>query len=601
MVKYIDMNKFTKVTLLISIYLIACSCSMVPKKINQRVNLDTYLLRAEIAREEQRYYESAEYYLNATLISDDPEIAAYTTELLRELNLYEMGLSSAQKWQLLTPNDPQVYQYLGFFKLFLGEKDRAIEDFIKLIERAEKVDETYVMIIDLLISELTEDEWISQINLLGQKINPASAGYYYGLARLAIQNSQLDLADEYFEKISALKPEWVEIKLLHAKTLFYNQQEEKALSITESLYFQYYDPEIKLEHIKLLITALKNEEADSLLSQIISEYPNFHEARRTLALFKLSLEDYDASRESFIILRSLNNYKEESNYFLARIAENRENILEAMRFYSRVTSGQYAVESQFRVADILLEMLNDTDGAITHLSEFGASNPSYTNEMLKKKINILFLISNYEEAFSEISHALSLDSNSKKLKLLHIDLYLAVSQEHIKNKKYDDAEKTLNEGLETYNEDISLSYSLANLYQENGDYKKSYNAYEYLLNKNPNNPNILNATGYLLTNKLNDHKQALVYIEEALIAEPNNPAFLDSMGWVLFNLGDYEEALPYLEKAYSLLPDPEVSAHLVIAYWRNGFQEKALELLDRELIKNPENQDLEKIKNTILK
>ena len=97
-----------KLLIFASICFFAFSCTMVPKKINQRVDLDTYLLRAEIARKEENYYKSAEYYLNATLISDDPEIAAYTSELLRELNLHEMGLSSAEKWKALRPNEALI-------------------------------------------------------------------------------------------------------------------------------------------------------------------------------------------------------------------------------------------------------------------------------------------------------------------------------------------------------------------------------------------------------------------------------------------------------------------------------------------------------------
>ena len=38
-------------------------------------------------------------------------------------------------------------------------------------------------------------------------------------------------------------------------------------------------------------------------------------------------------------------------------------------------------------------------------------------------------------------------------------------------------------------------------------------------------------------------------IRKAVAAEPENAAYLDSMGWVLFKLGKYEEALPYLKKA----------------------------------------------------
>tara|TARA_B100001250_G_C19816794_1_gene798890 strand:- start:683 stop:2407 length:1725 start_codon:yes stop_codon:yes gene_type:complete len=574
---------------------------MVPNKINQRVDLDTYLLRAEIARKEEKYYESAEYYLNATLISDDPEIAAYTSQLLRELNLYKMGLSSAEKWKLLKPNDAQVYQYLGFFNLMLERKEQAIQDFKTFLSKTDRVDESLVMIIDLLISELNASEWKSDIKILSGQVNTNSAGYYYGLARIAIDNNDLYLADRNFEKISILKPDWAEMKILHAKTLFYSNEEKKALEISKKLYNDFNNPEIKLEHINLLIAALKNSEAENLLNKIIDQYPNFHEAKRSLALLNLSMDDLDSSRENFIILRSLPNYRSESNYFLGRIAEHEDIILSAIRLYSRVTSGTYVIESQSRVADLFYHNLNDLDGAITHLDDFASANQEYSIAMLNKKINILFLTKNYNRAFDEIAYFRELGIHNDDLKEIHIGLYLAISNEIIANGNLEEAKNILDEALEIYNDDLSLSYQLAIVYQEKNDYTKSIKLLEDLLNREPKNANILNAAGYLLTNKLNNHDKALIYIKEALAIEPNDPAIIDSMGWVLFNLGELEEALTYLEKAYNILPDPEISSHLILIYWEIGNYQEATDLLEKELKKNPQNKYLKEIKREIQK
>ena len=598
MVKY---RYMFKLLIFASICFFAFSCTMVPKKINQRVDLDTYLLRAEIARKEENYYKSAEYYLNATLISDDPEIAAYTSELLRELNLHEMGLSSAEKWKALRPNEAQVYQYLGFFNLMLDKKEQAIQDFKTFLAKTDRVDESLVMIIDLLISELNASEWKSDIKILSEQINTNSAGYYYGLARIAIYDNDLYLADRNFEKISILKPDWVEIKILHAKTLFYSNEEKKALEISTKLYNDFNSPEIKLEHINLLIAAVKNLEAERLLNKIIDQYPNFHQAKRSLALLNLSMDDLNSSKQNFTILRSLPDYRNESNYFLGRIAEYEDITLSAIRLYSRVTSGEYVIESQSRVADLFYYNLNDLDGAITHLDEFASANQEYSIAILNKKINILFLSKNYNQAFDEITYAIESDPYNNDLKKIHIGLYLSISNEYLANNNLEGVEHLLHEALELYNDDLSLSYQLAITYQENNDYISSIQLLEELLNRDPKNASILNAAGYLLTNKLNNHAQALIYIKEALAIEPNDPAIIDSMGWVLFNLGELEEALAYLEEAYNIFPDPEISSHLILTYWKIGNHEKAMDLLKKELIKHPQNKYLEEIKESIQK
>jgi uncharacterized protein HemY len=74
--------------------------------------------------------------------------------------------------------------------------------------------------------------------------------------------------------------------------------------------------------------------------------------------------------------------------------------------------------------------------------------------------------------------------------------------------------------------------------------------------------------------------------------DPDSAAIIDSMGWVLFRLGEYEAARDYLERAYRLMDDPEVIAHLVDVHWALGDQERALELLEQGLSEQPGNSHL---------
>ena len=66
-------------------------------------------------------------------------------------------------------------------------------------------------------------------------------------------------------------------------------------------------------------------------------------------------------------------------------------------------------------------------------------------------------------------------------------------------------------------------------------------------------------------------EQAEAMIKIAVEAEPENAAYLDSMGWVLFKLGRYGEALPYLEKAVKISTgtgDETLYDHLADVYDR---------------------------------
>ena len=87
----------------------------------------------------------------------------------------------------------------------------------------------------------------------------------------------------------------------------------------------------------------------------------------------------------------------------------------------------------------------------------------------------------------------------------------------------------------------------------------------------PDQPQILNYLGYSLVERGEKLDEALTMIERAVAAQPQNGAIVDSLGWVLFQLGQYEDAVVHLENAAALeAVDPVINDHLGDAYWAVG-------------------------------
>lgn len=87
----------------------------------------------------------------------------------------------------------------------------------------------------------------------------------------------------------------------------------------------------------------------------------------------------------------------------------------------------------------------------------------------------------------------------------------------------------------------------------------------------PDQPQILNYLGYSLVERGEKLEEALFMIEQAVAAQPQNGAIVDSLGWVLFQMGQYEDAVVHLENAAALeAVDPVVNDHLGDAYWAVG-------------------------------
>jgi tetratricopeptide (TPR) repeat protein len=302
----------------------------------------------------------------------------------------------------------------------------------------------------------------------------------------------------------------------------------------------------------------------------------------------------DAKRY-FNDLRGEPNYRSEAFYYLGRLAETEGDFLQATRSYARVTEGTHAVEAQLRTARILYAEQNDREGAVRHLSDFGAANPRFSTDMLVAQAQLLLQMEQPAEAMRVIEEALGGAPDDPALQAAHAQLYVAQAQEASQRGALDAAETFLDEGLKRYPENASLRYSLALLYEDQDRNRRALGVLEELAEDFPDDAAILNAYGYLLTDEFNRHEQARDYIERALALNPDSAAIIDSMGWVLYKLGDYIGARNYLERAYRLEQDPEIAAHLVDVRWQLGERDSALELLRRALDANPESRHLQEV------
>ena len=323
--------------------------------------------------------------------------------------------------------------------------------------------------------------------------------------------------------------------------------------------------------------------------------PGMPEATRALAFLAMTEQRIEDAKRYFNELRGTPNYRNESFYYLGRLAETERDFLQATRSYARVTEGTHAVEAQLRTARILATEQNDREGAVRHLRDFGTANPRFTTDMLVAQAQLLIQMDQPEEATRVLDEALASAPDDPELQAAHAQLYVFRVQSIIERGALDEAEALLGEGLARYPDNGSLRYSLALLYEDQNRNRKALDVLASLAKESPDDAAILNAYGYLLTDRFDRHKEAREYIERALAVNPDSAAIIDSMGWVLFKLGDYDAASDYLERAYRLEQDPEIAAHLVDVRWQLGERDSALELLRQSLQANPDSSHLKEV------
>ena len=71
------------------------------------------------------------------------------------------------------------------------------------------------------------------------------------------------------------------------------------------------------------------------------------------------------------------------------------------------------------------------------------------------------------------------------------------------------------------------------------------------------------------------------------------------MGWVLFNMGQYQEALTHLQRAYDMFPDAEVAAHLGEVLWALGRQDEARTIWREADAQQPGNRHLRAVRDRL--
>ena len=182
----------------------------------------------------------------------------------------------------------------------------------------------------------------------------------------------------------------------------------------------------------------------------------------------------------------------------------------------------------------------------------------------------------------------------------------------IQQDRLSDAESFLNQAIELNGENPLYHYLIGGVYKEQDKFAKSIEAYDAAeswglhdgelerelwplyysraiafdlddrwddaerdlmtaLDKFPNSPIILNYLGYAYADKNINLDKAKEMISQAVLAAPNDGYIIDSMGWILYRMGDYTEAVKYLERAARIRPyHMVINDHLGDAYWSVG-------------------------------
>jgi tetratricopeptide (TPR) repeat protein len=157
--------------------------------------------------------------------------------------------------------------------------------------------------------------------------------------------------------------------------------------------------------------------------------------------------------------------------------------------------------------------------------------------------------------------------------------------------------------LATYNEALrhvrenrgvtELTFALGAAYERAGQIDSCIAVLERVVTMAPDHSQALNYLGYLLADRNQRLDYARDLISRALASDSANGAYLDSYGWVMYRLGNFEQAVKYLEKAAATTPDAVVYEHLGDAFLARGKKDRAADWWRKALELTPQNTTLQ--------
>jgi tetratricopeptide (TPR) repeat protein len=112
------------------------------------------------------------------------------------------------------------------------------------------------------------------------------------------------------------------------------------------------------------------------------------------------------------------------------------------------------------------------------------------------------------------------------------------------------------------NQPWAVQVALAAGYAADGRLTQARQLMAEALEKLPEDPIILNNTAYVMADKGVLLDEVIIILERAVKKAPEEGVILDSLAWAHFRKGEFEKALPMLEKAARLAGDPEIRLHL---------------------------------------
>jgi len=513
-----------------------------------------YILAGELAVQRGQYDIALDNYLKASTLTQDVKIVQRATQIALYLKKNDKALETALIWLQRQPDSSDARKLTAFLLLKSGRVDEAVDQLAVLLSTPGiDVENTLIDLAKLLSADIPKEDGINLMLRLGERF-PNMAELHFASALLASEKQEYQTALEETEKALSHHPDWSRARLLQAQVMSRMGDSAKAHEVMrKAMQGDPNNPRLRLIYSQYLAKSGDVHGAARELEKILAKEPRNQEALMGLAITQLELGQEAKAQQILERLAESPSHNMQAYFYLGLIETRKKHLQNAVQWFDKVSEGPVVFDAQVN--------------AITSLIYLGQT----------------------EEARQRLAEV------RKKFPQQAVRMYLLEAEALTKDKNYTEAFDLLSQAIKEMPGQTDLLYSRALVAEELNRVEIMEADLRAVLEKNPEDPNALNALGFSLADRSERLEEAKGYIAKALQVKPDEPAILDSYGWVHYRLGDNTTALVYLGRAYGLLKDPEIGAHFGEALWESGKQNDAKAIWKELLRKYPDNDDIKKV------
>jgi tetratricopeptide (TPR) repeat protein len=488
---------------------------------------------------------------------------------------YPIALSLFLQTEKLQAQNAAVLYEIANTYLKLNQADKAVPYAQKALDLDKNNPYYYLLLAEAFKLNMQSNKAVDIYKMLIANI-PDMEEYYIELASTYLMIGKYKEAIDCYNQID--NKFGVSEITTKQKQRIYMQMNDLESAIKEGNRYLTQFPEASefgVYQIQLLMSNHKWEDAKLLVDRLLKELPENGELHLLMSAYYRQKGDFVQEKKELKIA-----FKSRNLPF--------ERKMDLLMGYFQSINQEESLKEGLEMAKIALEVHPDSDKAHALYADFLLAKGDYqtarkhylsaiqtnTNnfEMWQQIISLDWQLSQFDSMVRHSDEALESFPNQPRI-------YLFKGAAHFMLKQYKDAMNALEQGkILTNDKNILIEFNeqLGDVYNHLEMFPESDAAYEEVLKIDPFNSHVLNNYSYYLSVRKEKLDKAKEMATRLVAQEGNNSSYLDTYGWVLYQLGEYEEALKQLEKAIKGTSSAIIFEHYGDVLFKLGRKEEAL-------------------------